>query len=356
MNSGNNVAIETDFLVVGAGLAGLTFARDVAQVGPSVRVVDKGRGIGGRAATKRNGVHVDHGAQYLAAPTDARLCETISEWRDEGWLRVWTPRIPLWQNGQILPHDDRETTTPFYAPPGGMNAIAKRLADGLEDVRTGVTIVRIERDDTQNLWRAIDDANNTHIARRLILNLPPTQLLALAKPFLKSAMASELADVSNGYVPCWAAYYRLNADLPVEWPCLRFADHDVLAWAARDHTKRPPFAPPVLVLHANAPWSRAHLEESPDAVAAALAEAFGQIVGESLPFSGSRGHRWRYAFPTRLFGRPSFWENDTNIGGCGDWGDSGLASNRLHPNGGGTIANAILSGGHLASQVLSSAF
>ncbi|MBC8101135.1 MAG: NAD(P)-binding protein, partial [Cytophagales bacterium] len=56
----------TDFLVIGAGLAGLAFAGDAAASGASVRLLDKGRGVGGRTATRRFGdLRVDHGAQYF---------------------------------------------------------------------------------------------------------------------------------------------------------------------------------------------------------------------------------------------------------------------------------------------------
>ena len=55
--------------VVGAGVTGLTAARHLA---PSfdVVVVDKGRGVGGRLATRRIGdATFDHGAQFITTHT-----------------------------------------------------------------------------------------------------------------------------------------------------------------------------------------------------------------------------------------------------------------------------------------------
>lgn len=50
-------------VVVGAGIAGLMCARELAATGVDVVVVDKGRGVGGRMATRRFGGAVfDHGA------------------------------------------------------------------------------------------------------------------------------------------------------------------------------------------------------------------------------------------------------------------------------------------------------
>ena len=55
-----------DVLLLGAGLSGLKAARDLHAAGKSVLVLDKGRGVGGRAATRRwDGTPVDHGAQFF---------------------------------------------------------------------------------------------------------------------------------------------------------------------------------------------------------------------------------------------------------------------------------------------------
>lgn len=58
------MAVHVDTLVVGAGIAGLSAARKMAASGERVLVVDKGRGVGGRMATRRfSGAVFDHGAQ-----------------------------------------------------------------------------------------------------------------------------------------------------------------------------------------------------------------------------------------------------------------------------------------------------
>jgi renalase len=50
----------TDVLIIGAGLAGLSAANDLRQAGRKVLVIDKGRGLGGTAVAKflATGIHV----------------------------------------------------------------------------------------------------------------------------------------------------------------------------------------------------------------------------------------------------------------------------------------------------------
>lgn len=62
----------TEVLIVGAGLAGLAAGRDLARAGLKVQVLDKLRGVSGRAATRwleldGKNVRVDQGTKYFTA-------------------------------------------------------------------------------------------------------------------------------------------------------------------------------------------------------------------------------------------------------------------------------------------------
>lgn len=65
----------TQCLIIGGGMAGLTAATLLQQQDIEVTILDKGRGIGGRLATRRvedpgAGLGVfDYGAQYCTAQT-----------------------------------------------------------------------------------------------------------------------------------------------------------------------------------------------------------------------------------------------------------------------------------------------
>jgi predicted NAD/FAD-dependent oxidoreductase len=63
---GNGGMDDVRIAVIGAGIAGLACAREIARADVAVTVFEKARGLGGRLATRRDGnLAFDHGAQYL---------------------------------------------------------------------------------------------------------------------------------------------------------------------------------------------------------------------------------------------------------------------------------------------------
>lgn len=320
----------TDFLVIGAGLAGLAFARQVQAQGASVRVLDKGRGVGGRAATRRFGAaRVDHGAQFFTTRSP-EFQAIVEEGLASGWVREWYRSLPEWRDGTI---HTRPEGHPRYACPEGISALPKFLAQGL-DIVTEAEVQGLEWEDVGYVATAKD--GRAFVGTTLILNVPPVQLLTLATDLLLPEAAEQIATAT--LEPCWAFMALLEADIPVDWPALELTGHPVFSWVARDHTKREPDAPPVLVAHAHASWTLAHLEESQATVEAALRAELENLLGP-LAITQCQAHRWRYAKPVTALGQPFFWDSARQLGACGDWCE------------GGRVEGAFLSGYKLAEVV-----
>jgi len=154
----------TDVVVVGAGLAGLAAARSLQANGRRVVVLDKGRSVGGRLATRRiDGARFDHGAQFFTQ-RGPEMAGLVDELADRDLVRVWC-------RGFTEPDGH-----PRYAVPDGMNGLAKYLASGLDDVRVGTEVRAVRR--TPSGWRA--DADDDLVeAPALLLTAPVPQSLAL---------------------------------------------------------------------------------------------------------------------------------------------------------------------------------
>ena len=111
-------------VVVGAGIAGLACARELAAGGVTVRVHERGRVVGGRLASKRiNGRYADLGAAYFVAD-DPDFTLLAGQWRARGLARPWTDTLAVFPG--------EPTTGPWrWAAPGGLRSLAADLAGGL---------------------------------------------------------------------------------------------------------------------------------------------------------------------------------------------------------------------------------
>ena len=90
MNCATYSAVMSQIIVLGAGVAGLTAALELTEAGHRVVVVDKGRGIGGRLATRRIGAAIlDHGAQFFT--TRGRpFTNLVADAADDGACLLYT--------------------------------------------------------------------------------------------------------------------------------------------------------------------------------------------------------------------------------------------------------------------------
>jgi renalase len=331
-------------LIVGAGLAGLAAAQDLKAAGQRVQVLDKARGVSGRAATRTRGKFIcDHGAQFFTARGE-RLEALCWSGLADGWLQIWTRGFAQYRAG--VWSDPPLEGFPRYAPHAGMNILGKVLGKGLEvGLETQITHVkRIGR-----LWELSDSAGNTYQDEHVIFNLPAPQLIPLLRDVWD---VSPLEPVQ--FDPCFALMVTLEQDLNVPWKAAQL-EHPVLSWIARDHTKRPTqhrgdAAPVVLVVHASGTWSKSWLKRDLKDVQAemllALREVLGDVLGDlegkNLQVKESYIHRWLYAQPTVVFPATHFWDAQLGLGWCGDW--CGAAKVEGAVSSGWAVAEAVLNG------------
>jgi renalase len=328
LNSKNSK--ECDYLIIGAGLAGLACASDLQKSGASVLVIDKGRGLGGRCATRRIlGTRLDHGAQFFTARTP-RLQAICDAGIADGWLGVWNYGYPVWRDGQMI---ERPIGHPRYVPFVGMSELAKVIGQGV-NIQTETQITRIVREG--GVYVATDVQGNKYLSPNLLLNLPPEQLLAIAPNLLSDTVVDKLQTVT--FNPCWAVFGVLEADIAFTWPALELENHPVLGFISRDHTRRKPGAPPALLLHANGNWTREHFDKPAAWVQEAVIAAAREVVG-GFAIIETQSHRWKYAQPQIAYGKQCEWLADIQIGFCGDWCE------------GARVEGAITSGWALATKI-----
>jgi len=320
---------QADVAVIGGGIAGLACAGGLTDAGLSVRVFDKGRGPGGRLSSRRTDVgRFDHGAQYFTARSDA-FQEAVAGWLADGVVAEWRARFAAMKHGAVV---EETPSAPRFVGAPRMNALVAHLAEPLE-VRFGVRVRPPARED--HVWRlASEEGEDLGLYGALAVAAPAEQAVDLlaAAP----ALAAEAAAVRSA--PCWAAMLAYDAPLDLSFDGLK-GDGAPVAWASRE-ASRPGREPGErLVVHASPDWSRAHLEETPDAVARALAAAVSDRLAAPAP-AFAVAHRWRFAQVENAAGVAWAFDPDLRVGACGDW--------RLGPR----IEHAWTSGRDLARRIL----
>ncbi len=299
-------AAKTRIAIIGAGMAGLTCAQQLAERGFRPTVFEKSRGLGGRLATRRagDGIAFDHGAQYVTARSAAfRQALRVAE--DAGAAAEWRPRPG---GGPAATQDT------WYVGAPAMNALVKPLAEGIDvRLRSEVSAVRREKDAWQVFGPTGEDGERFDV---VVCTAPAPQAgrLLASEP----AVAAALAEVE--IAPCWALMLRFAAAVEASFDVRRFEAEDI-AWIARNGSKpgREP-GPECWVVHAGSEWSRRHLELERDQVAGVMVEMLPEAFGEPLPdIETAQAHRWRFARTTAPLGAPflSFAESTLFLGG--DW-------------------------------------
>ncbi|MGK0185771.1 MAG: renalase [Verrucomicrobiales bacterium] len=153
-----------DCTIIGAGISGLLAANVMAEAGLKVCVLDKGRGVGGRMATRRrDGAIFDHGAQFFTVRNE-RFSRWVEEWRKLGLVKPWY---------------DYGTAGMHFRGAPGMTAVAKHLADRV-DVRRETLVSKVSqcREDAQS-WTVETRTGQHFQCRQILLTAPVPQSLAL---------------------------------------------------------------------------------------------------------------------------------------------------------------------------------
>ncbi len=296
----------SSFLVVGGGISGLLIARSLADAGFSVRVLDKGRGFGGRLATRRAmPARFDHGAQYFTV-RDARFQSWVDQWLKAGVIREWFDRF----EGTSTDAEGH----PRYVGVHGMSDIAKWLAVGV-DVRRATKALALSR--RRGVWTVHTDTEWDYQAETLILTTPVPQALDL--------LDSSGEDYGNGYSErLRAVHYEKGLALmgrldgPSGLPGfggIKIDDSAQLSWLA-DNAMKGISEVPAITLLSTADFAEAHWDNEDSVRGQLLAEAAGPYLKARIrEFSC---HRWGFTKPVVTFGAPYFCNQALGLLMAGD--------------------------------------
>jgi renalase len=335
--------------VVGAGIAGLTCARELSLRGCDPVVFEADDRLGGRCSSRSTRIGMfDDGAQCISGAT--RLAALAVQRPGElaamhPWTVAATPAEEArdgrdWKKDEDEADVDRTLHLMGAVGVPSMRALADALAEPL-DIRLRTPVLQARRRGPHWVLRGPRGEFDEDF-QALVLALPAP----LAMPLLRES--SRLTDALRAvrYRSRWVLL--LGSERPVPLPGYREFRGSPIERVAAMHSKpgRPAIGPQRWFVEADERWSLQHEHDDAETVADLLLENFRAHAGRPVAPHYLRAHHWRHAFvekpatTPRL--TPCLWDDEVQLGACGD---SVVTSSVAHVHDSGVaMARAVVEG------------
>lgn len=329
---------KVDIVVIGAGIAGLSFARTMQQHGREVLILERSRAVGGRCATWRHAdIAMDYGVPFLHARSPL-FWQTVDQLLGADVLSGWPQRVQ--GNGPTCQPRALDPGVRHAALRGGLNTLAKKLAEGIEILRESeVTNMKTIQGSLQ-----LSGANFSLSTQTLILAAANGESLRLLKdsdfgPSTTGAMAL------FGLTPTLPTLSLLvSYDTPparLDWEMLLPETSTSIQLISNESSKNAAGHKLGMCIQAQPAWSRQRLNLPVEEWTRDILREAALLLGDwAIKPDWHRPHHWhesRLDSASRLRG-PLFY----NIAGC----KLGIIGEYFNPAGG--LEGAFLSGYHLA--------
>jgi len=277
--------------VIGAGIAGLTCARELGRRGVPCRVLERAVTPGGRCTTGTfEGVRVDHGMPLLHAGS-REFGRELDALPEDGKVRGWPVRV---RGRRLADHASAYRGQRRMARREGVEVLVRHLADAI-DVRTGVTVERLE--DAGATTRVHAGAAGDVATPFVVVATELPEALRLVRPLVAGwpGAAAPLAAVAAlRWVPTLTVVAGHGPDAPDPgfdlWHPL---ETTLLRTLIDESTKRDLGGGRVLVLHAREGFAREHLADGDDAWADLMLWEAAEVLGVWAAQPAWRHvHRW----------------------------------------------------------------
>jgi hypothetical protein len=307
-----------DFAVIGAGIAGLTFANTMNSLGFSIAVFEKSRGTGGRMSSKRvnNSQHhpmaFDLGCASFFGESKS-FKEQLDYWHQLGILAPW-----------LKDEQDRD----HYVATSRNSSLTRFLSKDLTcHFSTKIGSIR----PYDGYWQIDCDKGsgiNCVYARNIILATPAPQALDLLPKGIGIELKNQLASVK--LAPQWVLAIEID-DEYVDLADLSFPNSEVIHSISIESTKptrEHQGSTKILQIQATAQWSENNIDADKAFVERSILIALEQITGEIVIALNSHLHRWLYSTVSRgLKGQSGYlWDTSLSknhgLGLIGDYFDT----------------------------------
>jgi len=292
--------------IIGAGCSGLAAAHELRDAGYAVTIFEQNQEVGGRAATRvQQGFIYDYGAQYIKRGSPISINLITGRFQLADLIDIAKPVWIFDRDGRIQEGDPIQNAEPKWNYRSGLNALTKRMAEGL-DVRLQTRIVYLQSGKTG--WKLfIHRGEDTGEFDRVLVTIPASEAAEIIKnsqirgrlqeeigALLEEAKYNPLISVMLGYrpIPRERPYYALvNTDKAhaISW----------LAWEHEKVSERVPEGTGMFIAQMAPQYSYENWHMPDTEIISDVADRITTFLDEPLnkPFF-SDIYRWKNALPT----------------------------------------------------------
>jgi renalase len=282
-----------DVLIVGAGIAGLMAANLLKENGFHVLVVDKGRGVGGRMATRRIGKgRADHGAQFFTV-RDPVFGAHVEKWLASNVIHRWSSG---WSDGTAASY--AKDGFPRYVGSQGMTAVPKFLAESVT-VQLQTRLIKVTAVD--NEWQAVAENGTVYKSQALLMTPPVPQTLDVLD-YGGVTLSSENRDALERitYAPCIAGLFLIDGGVRLPHPGALQRSDAQIPWIADNQRKGISPDCTLITLHSNPELSWTLWNVGYNEKVATLKKGLRPFLKKNSTILEAQAHRWRFSRPTTL--------------------------------------------------------
>ncbi len=292
--------------IIGSGCSGLAAAHELLNAGYAVTIFEQNHEVGGRVATReQQGFTYDYGAQYIKRGSPISISLITERFQLADLIDIAKPVWIFDRDGRIQDGDTTQNAEPKWNYRSGLNALAKRMAQGL-DIRLQNRIDYLQSGITG--WKLFANPGQ-HIGEfdLVLISIPASEAAELIKNsqiqdrrqeeicvLLEKARYNPLISVMLGYqsIPEERPYYALvNTDKAhaISW----------LAWEHEKASERVPEGAGMLIAQMAPQYSQDNWYMPDTEIISDVADRITTLLEEPLdqPFF-SDIYRCKYALPT----------------------------------------------------------
>ena len=293
--------------IIGSGFSAGVFSRSIND--KDIIIFDKSRGPGGRSSTRRaeNIGAFDHGLQFIS-PKEKKFELFLNNYLNSF--------IKQWDGDHICFEESRKIEGKKYIGKYGNNDFVKNLIN--TKVYYQKELISIKK--IKDFWLLDFKDGTKNECEKLVLTIPLKQCKKLTE--------TEQLDLKFEGVmePNLTTMVAFDKNLKISGSGFKFNNNSILGWVANESSKLREVNNPNLelwTLQSSLIFAQKNIQEyrlKKEQIMDLMINEFMNIFNiKNINIVHKDIHGWLYAYKLEKFENDFFWDQEINLGICGDW-------------------------------------